>query len=156
MDVMTEPHSLSRPEDSITPTASTFPHVPSTVQPTNELNDLSSQKTPTRDSFHETSAKRPLPESMAPPTIHTPADRRGSIRSIQSLESGDVEMGEADDTPYVYQNDSLNIKKKRPSKKKKSQKFFCTEYPPCQLSFTRSEHLARHIRFASLSFSLRF
>lgn len=32
------------------------------------------------------------------------------------------------------------------SKKKKSQRFYCTEYPPCNLSFTRSEHLARHIR----------
>jgi len=35
----------------------------------------------------------------------------------------------------------------RLSKKKKSQKFFCTDFPPCQLSFTRSEHLARHIRY---------
>lgn len=33
------------------------------------------------------------------------------------------------------------------SKKKKSQRFYCTEYPPCTLSFTRSEHLARHIRY---------
>lgn len=34
----------------------------------------------------------------------------------------------------------------RSGKKKKSQKFWCTDYPPCHLSFTRSEHLARHIR----------
>ncbi|KAJ5103702.1 hypothetical protein N7532_004231 [Penicillium argentinense] len=33
-----------------------------------------------------------------------------------------------------------------PSKKKKGQRFFCTDFPPCNLSFTRSEHLARHIR----------
>lgn len=33
-----------------------------------------------------------------------------------------------------------------PSKKKKGQRFFCTNFPPCNLSFTRSEHLARHIR----------
>jgi hypothetical protein len=32
------------------------------------------------------------------------------------------------------------------NKKKKSQRFYCTDYPPCNLSFTRSEHLARHIR----------
>ncbi|ERS95316.1 c2h2 transcription factor [Sporothrix schenckii 1099-18] len=31
-------------------------------------------------------------------------------------------------------------------RKKKSQRFYCTEFPPCNLSFTRSEHLARHIR----------
>ncbi|KAI5282898.1 hypothetical protein KEM54_002499 [Ascosphaera aggregata] len=33
-----------------------------------------------------------------------------------------------------------------PQKKKKGQRFFCTDFPPCNLSFTRSEHLARHIR----------
>jgi len=32
------------------------------------------------------------------------------------------------------------------NKKKKTQRFYCTEFPPCNLSFTRSEHLARHIR----------
>jgi C2H2 transcription facotor len=32
------------------------------------------------------------------------------------------------------------------SRKKKGQRFFCTGFPPCNLSFTRSEHLARHIR----------
>lgn len=32
------------------------------------------------------------------------------------------------------------------SKKKKGQKFFCRGYGSCNLSFTRSEHLARHIR----------
>lgn len=34
-------------------------------------------------------------------------------------------------------------------KKKKGQKFFCTGYGECNLSFTRSEHLARHIRYGS-------
>jgi C2H2 transcription facotor len=34
----------------------------------------------------------------------------------------------------------------KPSKKKKGQRFFCKDFPPCELSFTRSEHLARHIR----------
>jgi hypothetical protein len=37
-----------------------------------------------------------------------------------------------------------------PSKKKKGQRFFCTDFPPCNLSFTRSEHLARHIRYAQI------
>jgi len=32
------------------------------------------------------------------------------------------------------------------TKKKRGQRFFCTGFPPCNLSFTRSEHLARHIR----------
>ena len=30
--------------------------------------------------------------------------------------------------------------------RRRGQRFFCTGYPPCNLSFTRSEHLARHIR----------
>jgi hypothetical protein len=33
------------------------------------------------------------------------------------------------------------------AKKKKGQKFFCTGFGECGLAFTRSEHLARHIRF---------
>ena len=43
-------------------------------------------------------------------------------------------------------DDSATSDSQRPSKKKKGQRFFCTDFPPCQLSFTRSEHLARHIR----------
>ena len=42
-------------------------------------------------------------------------------------------------------DESINADGTR-SKKKKSQRFYCTDYPPCTLSFTRSEHLARHIR----------
>lgn len=46
--------------------------------------------------------------------------------------------------------DSIAADGTRSTKKKKSQRFFCTDYPPCNLSFTRSEHLARHIRFVLL------
>lgn len=42
---------------------------------------------------------------------------------------------------------SLNPDGTRNKKKTKAQRFFCTDYPPCNLSFTRSEHLARHIRY---------
>lgn len=45
--------------------------------------------------------------------------------------------------------DSIDGDTGRPSKKKKGLRFFCTDYPPCNLSFTRSEHLARHIRYAA-------
>ncbi|TQS38309.1 hypothetical protein Golomagni_01181 [Golovinomyces magnicellulatus] len=31
-------------------------------------------------------------------------------------------------------------------KKENAPKFYCDDFPPCNLSFTRSEHLARHIR----------
>ena len=45
--------------------------------------------------------------------------------------------------------ESIEGETDRPSKKKKGLRFFCTEYPPCNLSFTRSEHLARHIRYVA-------
>ena len=32
----------------------------------------------------------------------------------------------------------------RPAEKEKRQRFFCTEFPPCNLSFTKSSDLARH------------
>lgn len=47
-------------------------------------------------------------------------------------------------------DDSVNADGSRSNKKKKSQRFYCTDYPPCNLSFTRSEHLARHIRYISI------
>lgn len=57
-------------------------------------------------------------------------------------EAEDDDQGEDDGSD----NESVTSESQRPSKKKKGQRFFCTEFPPCQLSFTRSEHLARHIR----------
>ncbi|KAL2351650.1 hypothetical protein BJ546DRAFT_1028961 [Cryomyces antarcticus] len=55
-------------------------------------------------------------------------------------------MEDDDDDPDGSDNESVTSDSQRPSKKKKGQRFFCTDFPPCQLSFTRSEHLARHIR----------
>lgn len=43
--------------------------------------------------------------------------------------------------------ESVNADGTRNGKKRKSQRFYCTDFPPCNLSFTRSEHLARHIRY---------
>ena len=75
-------------------------------------------------------------------------DSHQSTHSISSQQ--DVEMGDGDDDnnnqDVGSDNDSDNADSRRPSKKKKGQRFFCTDFPPCQLSFTRSEHLARHIR----------
>jgi hypothetical protein len=52
-------------------------------------------------------------------------------------------------------DESISADGTRSGKKKKSQRFYCTDYPPCNLSFTRSEHLARHIRYATIFFMLR-
>lgn len=61
------------------------------------------------------------------------------------MEESDGETGTIDDGAGS-DAESVNADGTRSSKKKKSQRFYCTDYPPCNLSFTRSEHLARHIR----------
>lgn len=61
-------------------------------------------------------------------------------------ESEDKDTPGGDDDAESDDEDSVNADGTRSSKKKKSQRFYCTDYPPCNLSFTRSEHLARHIR----------
>jgi hypothetical protein len=121
--------------------------------------DESSPRTPTRHSFGGVLGQRPLPNE--PPRashVHdllepgTPLKRHGSHSQREDgvqQEAQDVEMGEGNDDENEddgSDNDSITSDSQRPSKKKKGQRFFCTEYPPCQLSFTRSEHLARHIR----------
>jgi uncharacterized Zn-finger protein len=64
-------------------------------------------------------------------------------------------MGGADEEGREGSDDeSVNGDSKSASKKKKGQRFFCTEFPPCHLSFTRSEHLARHIRYGVFSTSI--
>jgi hypothetical protein len=55
-------------------------------------------------------------------------------------------MGDSDGEDGSDDDGSVNPDGTRSKKKGKAQRFFCTEYPPCSLSFTRSEHLARHIR----------
>lgn len=65
--------------------------------------------------------------------------------------------GDDDDDKEGSDNESVTSESGRPSKKKKGQRFFCTEFPPCNLSFTRSEHLARHIRYVrKLNFKLQY
>ncbi|KAF2426243.1 hypothetical protein EJ08DRAFT_382136 [Tothia fuscella] len=113
-------------------------------------------KTPTRDSFGGLAGQKPLPAAPYTPS-HNRSDskidersnlsREGSHLSTKSAGSSqDVEMGEDKDDQDGSDNESVDGDSGRPSKKKKGQRFFCTEFPPCQLSFTRSEHLARHIR----------
>lgn len=115
-----------------------------------------SLKTPTRNSFIGIPGQRPLPSSSFEPareTSETPSTKSNlsggqSHTSTQSVDTAeDVRMGEDDDDDKdVSDNESVTSESGRPSKKKKGQRFFCTEFPPCNLSFTRSEHLARHIR----------
>ncbi|KAK7746040.1 Up in starvation [Cytospora paraplurivora] len=70
-------------------------------------------------------------------------------------ESEDRDAAGGDDDAGSDGEDSVNADGSRSNKKKKSQRFYCTDYPPCNLSFTRSEHLARHIRRFSRLDNLR-
>jgi hypothetical protein len=91
---------------------------------------------------------------MAVPSNEEPKksslNRGDSQHSTKSRESADVDMDDDGDEEGEEgsEDESVNDDGTR-SKKKKSQRFYCTEYPPCNLSFTRSEHLARHIRYGS-------
>ncbi|KAL1311014.1 hypothetical protein AAFC00_001232 [Neodothiora populina] len=128
------------------------------------LSAQSTSNTPTKKDFSSSSiqGQRPLPLDPFSPSkmseTSTAAirelsreDSKHSVRSGQSNDSQDVDMADDDEGQDGHDrsdNESVNSDSQNPphKKKKKGQRFFCTDYPPCQLSFTRSEHLARHIR----------
>ncbi|WPH00387.1 Hypothetical protein R9X50_00321400 [Acrodontium crateriforme] len=144
----------NRSMDEQTPTTPR-PHFADPPQQDVKL-DKSPPTTPTRNNFGGILGQRPLPEQPVTPvqSLDKLRDMEGSLKRDGSQRSGsttsprDVEMGEGDDDDMDEEDGSDNesASGERPSKKKKGQRFFCTEFPPCQLSFTRSEHLARHIR----------
>lgn len=110
--------------------------------------------TPTRATFSQ-NQQRPLPTSPFPQTVQIPESidedsvlqREDSQRSKRSRgDSEDVDMDDSDGEEDGSDDESVNADGTKSNKKKKSQRFYCTDYPPCNLSFTRSEHLARHIR----------
>ena len=127
---------------------------------------LASQKPLPNDRFPDSVA---IPEST-PPTAGQKREREHSQQPSRA-KSDDVAMNESEGEPGAAgarggtsgaagstgtqgsndeghgSGDESNDGNK--SKKKKSQRFYCTDYPPCNLSFTRSEHLARHIRYVS-------
>lgn len=113
--------------------------------------DDQSAKTPTRDSFGGLAGQRPLPSDPSAPVQESKKQQRNSTlrrgnseNSTLSADNKDVVMDD-EEGHAASENESVNSDN-RPAKKKKGQRFFCTDFPPCQLSFTRSEHLARHIR----------
>ena len=122
------------------------------AQPEGQAEDSSTVKTPTKDSFAGIAGQRALPVGPFTPPSEAKGvapragiSRGSSHRSTKSVDSvGDVDMKSVNEDES--DNESVTSESNRPSKKKKGQRFFCTDFPPCQLSFTRSEHLARHIR----------
>ncbi|KAK3367767.1 hypothetical protein B0H63DRAFT_86047 [Podospora didyma] len=111
--------------------------------------------TPTRANFgtNALASQKPLPTSPFPESVHVPEPseqnnlkRGNSLHSRKSKDSDDMDMDDSDGEGIEGSDDESVNADGTKSKKKKSQRFFCTDYPPCHLSFTRSEHLARHIR----------
>lgn len=108
--------------------------------------------TPTEQVLVGLAGQQPLPDESLNPLETQEMPQHGLKRagSTSLEESQDVDMAEGDEEQAGEEDDSDNESttsdSQRPSKKKKGQRFFCTEFPPCTLSFTRSEHLARHIR----------
>lgn len=148
--------------EATTPTTPRAPISTSSHQPPPQPSESSAPTTPTGWNIPGMNGQRPLPTS---PFSHsfssqpTTGDNqpgklsRGdshhshrSMASISSIGSQDVDMDESDEGEGGSDVESVDGETGRPSKKKKGQRFFCTEFPPCSLSFTRSEHLARHIR----------
>lgn len=86
--------------------------------------------------------------SHAHPMSNRNGSREGS--STQSSAPEDAPNHESDGEHYGSENEGDAGDTAPPSKKKKGQRFYCKDFPPCNLSFTRSEHLARHIRFVGL------
>lgn len=140
-----------------TPRPSTAPH--SLPPPQKAMDDAT---TPTRATFGASAMahQKPLPSSPFPEGVQVPEEpaekkpptRENSHHSKRSRESAEMDLDDTedkdagDDDAGSDGEDSVNADGTRSNKKKKSQRFYCTDYPPCNLSFTRSEHLARHIR----------
>jgi hypothetical protein len=74
------------------------------------------------------------------------ASSRTTLTHVRTPSMSDEPMHDSDAEPDDSDHDQDLGSTAPPSKKKKGQRFFCTDFPPCNLSFTRSEHLARHIR----------
>lgn len=105
-------------------------------------------------------AQRPLPTSPfsnsfqsqhsnssdSRPSLLNRGSSHHSHRSMPSVDSQDMDIDESDEGEGASDGEEIDGETGRATKEKKGQRFFCTEYPPCNLSFTRSEHLARHIR----------
>lgn len=85
--------------------------------------------------------------SVAKPEINnTPTDNgsTGHVSMDSSSTSSSTSGGSGGDHKFI--NQSTADDKKKPKRTSKGRVFQCTGFPGCNMSFTRSEHLARHKR----------
>lgn len=152
-------NNVSRDDVMASSPATPRPNTAPQQQPSMPADDAA---TPTRATFNPSMAtQKPLPSSSFPQNVQVPDQpskstlprRDNSQHSTKSADSADVDMDDSDgETGTIEEgagsdDDSVGADGSRSGKKKKSQRFYCVDYPPCNLSFTRSEHLARHIRY---------
>jgi C2H2 transcription facotor len=142
------------PEEA-TPTTPRPPHgFPDMAKTTHAESEDISLITPTRDSFAAASST-PQPPAGSGDDLDL-ADSAYSLKeeSIQPEASSPSRTNEGSSPDAQDHDDKIDGDAGRPTKKKKGQRFFCTGFLPCNLSFTRSEHLARHIRYVGTLFWL--
>jgi C2H2 transcription facotor len=158
-DTITSPPDLKM-EEAQPATATPSTSRPNTAPPPMINEGADDAKTPTTSTFSSALAsQKPLPSSPFPQNVQIPklpekpiVHRADSHHSGKSADSDDIDMDESDGETAPGEDgagsddESSTEDASGQKKSKKSQRFYCTDYPPCNLSFTRSEHLARHIR----------
>lgn len=125
---------MSSPQDRVMEEATT----PTTPRPYTQ-NPTDAQDAKSIDAAMDENTPRSVHNSRDLPHHR---DAQGGVSTTEENTHGDSE-GDRDGSDHEAEHKGSNAP---PSKKKKGQRFYCTDYPPCNLSFTRSEHLARHIR----------
>ncbi|KAG0136075.1 hypothetical protein HOY82DRAFT_576621 [Tuber indicum] len=105
------------------------------------VNGVSSSRPPTSSIVF-------LPNSPAPVqnVPNTGFQLPSNTSAATSSENAQAESGRSSPRSSEGRSDGEAPRSPTKNKKKKGQKFFCKGYGTCNLSFTRSEHLARHIR----------
>ncbi|CAK7207545.1 Up in starvation [Sporothrix eucalyptigena] len=94
----------------------------------------------------------PQPEDHSSTTTNSNRNSNSHVNGDAASEHSSVPMQRHDSqgskSNATNASDETNADEAtgKSGRKKKSQRFYCVDYPPCNLSFTRSEHLARHIR----------
>jgi hypothetical protein len=128
-----------------TPTTPRPPHGFPDVSEKPSFDEDMTLRTPTRDSF--ASALSAQQQDAPSPADMERVDSTLSVKDEnQSQDAGSPARTADPSSPDAGELDDKVDGDNRPTKKKKGQRFFCTGFLPCNLSFTRSEHLARHIR----------
>jgi hypothetical protein len=147
-------HSF-RPDESVSQTQFGEPTTPTTPRPqlhSNNQVDAIRQSMPESSQYDATGQRQPASQYPELPTPgHSAAIAGDDVRLPHSAGTRgeswvSMDVDDSDHDQDGSDNDTENGDVDGSSRKKKGQRFFCTGYPPCSLSFTRSEHLARHIR----------